>query len=411
MRRCKAGWFKTYLELTRSMESPLLYHVWSAVAVISAAMSRNCCFDMRRWKVYPNMYVVLIGPTGIAKSTASRHAVKLLRKAFPDPAKNLIIEGKLTGPRLCLDMNAAYLATGQSKVFIHAPEFTVFTDSTMKDDTLLKDMMNYWDCPDQYEYRLKTGGITTVDNVYVSLLGCSTPELLENAGKTEFIDSGFSARIIYVPVLKNERRVYRPELNPDAQKLEEDLIHDLQEIGKLALQYDWDDSGDQWMKTWYENEDWRMVSDKRMLGYIERKQTHLIKLTMIIKAGLGDDPIITAKENAYALEMLDRLEPGQAKIYQTIGSSKYAQLVQKIIDILSHHSDWVSESVLYKHLGKKTPKKDILTALETLESGGVIEAEVGHSGFGGGRLTQRYRIKAEPSKEHHYGQETVLNRE
>lgn len=63
MRRLN-DWVTGYLKFTENTESPVSYHVWTAISVISGALQRKCLFRWGHSVIYPNQYIVLIGPSG-----------------------------------------------------------------------------------------------------------------------------------------------------------------------------------------------------------------------------------------------------------------------------------------------------------------------------------------------------------
>src|SRR5512137_2600270 len=70
----------TYLEFTKKSEPPTNYHIWTCLSVIAAAMQRKCYLRWGFKTFYPNLYIVLIGPSGCRKGTAMTIAKDLIRQ-------------------------------------------------------------------------------------------------------------------------------------------------------------------------------------------------------------------------------------------------------------------------------------------------------------------------------------------
>ena len=71
--RILPNWLEAYMAFTHSLESPDEYHTWTALSTIGGAVRRRAYFDMGHFKLYPNLYAVLVGPPGrCKKSTAMR---------------------------------------------------------------------------------------------------------------------------------------------------------------------------------------------------------------------------------------------------------------------------------------------------------------------------------------------------
>ncbi|GAG42472.1 unnamed protein product, partial [marine sediment metagenome] len=56
-----------YLEYTKNSESPTSYHIWAAVATIAGALQRHVWMQWGHTEIYPNQYIMLIGPSGKAR--------------------------------------------------------------------------------------------------------------------------------------------------------------------------------------------------------------------------------------------------------------------------------------------------------------------------------------------------------
>ncbi len=88
----KDGWFEWYDKYTAETESPLSYHLFSSLAVLSAALGRRVFLDMGFWKVYPNLCLVLVGPTGrVAKTSAVNIAKDLIKEFTPKAVEGGVV--------------------------------------------------------------------------------------------------------------------------------------------------------------------------------------------------------------------------------------------------------------------------------------------------------------------------------
>lgn len=76
----KQSWLDAYLKYTRLFDSPTRFHFWSAVTVASHALGKRVWLNRQgRWMTYPGqMMCILIGPSGVRKTTAIKQAKKVL---------------------------------------------------------------------------------------------------------------------------------------------------------------------------------------------------------------------------------------------------------------------------------------------------------------------------------------------
>ena len=77
--RLVPDWIESYLEATDNTEPPILYRTWTAVSVIAAVLQRKVFLEWHT-RIFPNMYIVLVGPPGrCRKGTAMVPVQKMLR--------------------------------------------------------------------------------------------------------------------------------------------------------------------------------------------------------------------------------------------------------------------------------------------------------------------------------------------
>ncbi|KKL16209.1 hypothetical protein LCGC14_2497870, partial [marine sediment metagenome] len=57
-------WVSGYIEYSQETESPLSYHVWTGISLLAAALQRRVYIRWGYEILYPNMYIVLVGPSG-----------------------------------------------------------------------------------------------------------------------------------------------------------------------------------------------------------------------------------------------------------------------------------------------------------------------------------------------------------
>src|SRR6267378_5661198 len=79
------GLLADYTFYNSGNECPESYHIWSCLATFSAILSRRIYIDRGYFKIFPNLYVCLVGDAGSGKNTARGIATNnLLIDNFPD---------------------------------------------------------------------------------------------------------------------------------------------------------------------------------------------------------------------------------------------------------------------------------------------------------------------------------------
>ena len=180
MRLCEEGMIESYLQYSEFQESPQDFHIWTCISCIAIALGRSCYVDWGSWKVYPNLFVILVGESATThKSTAIRMGVKQMEKVLGDG-----IHGtgqKITPEALIKYMKELATTYGEAATYLCISELSVLLSGQKIDDALIKAMSDLWDCDDRFEAITVSRGQETVDNVCLNMIAGTTPEWLKNS--------------------------------------------------------------------------------------------------------------------------------------------------------------------------------------------------------------------------------------
>src|SRR6187402_2504281 len=76
--------FDMYFEYVKDTESPKVYHRWSIISAVATALGRRCWLPFGANRIFPNMYIMLVGNPGTRKSVAIKGVRKVLSAAGYD---------------------------------------------------------------------------------------------------------------------------------------------------------------------------------------------------------------------------------------------------------------------------------------------------------------------------------------
>ena len=62
------SWIELFVEQTAETASPPIFRKWAAISAVAGAMERKSWIVTRGTPLYPNLYIILIGPPGVGKS-------------------------------------------------------------------------------------------------------------------------------------------------------------------------------------------------------------------------------------------------------------------------------------------------------------------------------------------------------
>src|SRR5690348_5881990 len=184
MRSLRQSWISSYLRWVEgSSESPKQYNIWSAATIVAAACKRNVYINRGHYDLFPNMYTVLVGHTGIGKGGAINPAASLLRVAN---CAN-ILSDKLTIQYILEKLSDHGQATAQlnfqpspggtisfaldSSCFISAPEL----EDLLTTSDAMPSLKELWECKvGPFEYGTRGKGLVKIVKACPTLLGGCT---------------------------------------------------------------------------------------------------------------------------------------------------------------------------------------------------------------------------------------------
>lgn len=190
---------------------------------------------------YPMLNVLLIGPSGIGKSTSVSMAKELL-PYIPMEKRPQFIGGSTTKEKLHADLVI------NSHAIVFAPELSTLFSKEQYKEGLISYVTQLLDYEPRVECRTKKDDISYVENPEVTLLGASTREWLTNMLPDTASTGGFLPR--FVPVLEDRRaqRIANPNrmLNAAQSKeladKREQVKNDFTRIGIISGVVDYDDA-------------------------------------------------------------------------------------------------------------------------------------------------------------------------
>lgn len=378
------SWIKAYLAYTAESESPEEYHLWTAISVIAGAMRRQVFFDMGYFLLYPNMFIVLVGPPGRCKKSTAMRIGRDVLKATPG-AK--FTADSTTREKLIINLTQAH-KDGASAMTAHSTEFaTMLTSSGMDMVVFLTDI---FDCPPVWEHDTKSGGKNTIKGPFLNLLGATTPDWISRAMPLDTIGVGLTSRIIFVHHDTPREADAIPKLT-DAQKaLAQLLVTDLIAISALSGEFKLSDSAYGLYNTWYRARvgNPNPSGDPRLAGYYERKPMHMLKLSMIVAAAKRDGLIIHEEDMHDAMTMLERIEARMPKVFVGVGRNPiHADKEAVLAGIIEASPTGLSMGELLARFNYSLRKDELAEVLDTLIIIGAVMLKgnkyVGVESFGG----------------------------
>lgn len=373
--RLLPDWLEAYMAYTIQSESPDQYHIWTALSTISGVMRRRVFFNMDYFLLYPNLYVVLVGPAGrCKKSTAMRIGRGLLEQI---PGMEFTTDS-VTRERLIQDLAQSF-KDGRSAMTAYSSEFaSLLTSSGMDMVVFLTDI---FDCPNEWSHKTKIGGVNTIKAPYLNLFAATTPDWMAKAMPLDTVGIGLTSRVIFVNAHKPRIRPSRPKLTPEQQALKDILVKDLHQIATIAGEYVFDGEADEIYEKWYQGriENPNPTGDPRLNGYFERKPMHLIKVCMLLSACKRSERVMTAADLERAMNMLESAEKEMPSAFAGVGRNPLAFSLQGVMQLIvdSGENGILKSKIIqsFSHDVRKEELDEVLATAVDMKIGIEVHAE------------------------------------
>jgi len=377
-------WLSAYIEYTDDTEPPLSYNVWTGISLIAATLERRVHIKWGFEKIYANMYIVLIGPSGKCRKGTAMGVGKDIIK---DVGIQLTSES-VTREALIRSMQRAimdYVNPDTKAIEFHcaltaiSPELSVFLGQN--DVKFLADLTDWYDSVDKWTYETKGAGTDEIKGVCFNLLGATAPDWLQSILPEEAIGGGFTSRIIFVVEENKRKTVPEPIVTDRISELRIALKSDLERMKLMAGEFLMTEETRSIYSAWYQQQDDNIrngkppLEDSRFAGYCERRATHVRKLSMIFSASRGGDLLIQADDFSRALIALETVEKKMTKVFSGLGSAPYAKITEKLLTFFKQKKK-VSRSETLRQFHRELDMPMLETIEKTLAYMKVIKIKI-----------------------------------
>lgn len=381
--------FDTYFSYYAETEVPLIFHRWSLVSSVGAFLGRRVYLPFGPWRVFPNLFVMLIGSPGTRKSTAINAASKLLSMAgYTNFSANktrlekflLDLEGteeeKKSSANIVLQnifgKEEDVSGLDPCEVFINAGEFNVFMPRGDMDFLgLLGDLWDWDDETRRWQYRLKNSKSVHIFQPTISMLAGNTHAGFQDVFPPQSIGQGFLSRLILVYAEQTGKKIAFPKIPVEQARTE--LLDTLVQIkekvtGAATITPPARTALEMIYKTWPE------IQDHRFLHYSTRRFTQLLKLCLICAATRVTTQI-DMQDVLLASTLLSFTEKDMPKALGEFGKSKHAEAANKVMSVLYAAKKPVKLEALWQVVQNDLDKvQDLAVLLQNLQSADKIQA-------------------------------------
>jgi len=337
-RQCLEGFLVEYLNYTKHQESPEDFHFWTGLTLLSAAVGRNIWYDRKYFKIFPNLFTVLVAESGrLHKSTAINMGLDILKHAIPDLT---FFAEKITPEALIGVLAKRSKEKGSAVAMIKAPEFATFFGKSIHDPTILQILTDYYDNPDHRSYETKARGVEILTNVSVSMIAGSTPEWIRTSLPEDSIGGGFTSRLFLIYRTESERPPCpfpEFEVDTDTHQSRDKCIADLKSIATMKGAFKITKAGVDYLRDWYDVHN-KTDPPGGLRGFYSRKMDYILKISMLLSANFSDSMIIDEGHLETSRALITQQEKPMVEVLREINKTEAGKVIERVRNYIKQNT-------------------------------------------------------------------------
>lgn len=381
-RTLNRNWIDVYTEsLSTATRSPARFHFWSAASCIASTLKRSVWIDQPTWRMYPNLYVVLVGRPGIGKGAAMNPAISLLKEAGTSNVLSdritmeYVLEKLSKGfPKISKNGNATGIQLGkEASTLIVSTELSVFITASQFSITCLTDL---WDCREGvYQYGTRGKGEWNINEPLVNLLGASAQEWLVKSIPADAVGGGFTRRVNFVLGTKEVKVAGSREVWDAYKPL---LVEDLRYMSLLRGPFKMTKSAEKLLRIYQDTCDPDEFDDMASSVYKASKWTNAAKLAQVLSVSRGDDMTINELDLQMAIDKIEDVAKDLKRVFRSVGESDLANASDRVIRFLEAKGYASRQDILAFNWRNFTSNELDVILATFRESGMIGERSVGN---------------------------------
>jgi hypothetical protein len=371
-------WSEVILESTKFGESPARYYYWASLIAIAATMGKRVWLDRHYYKLYPNIFVLLISArSGLRKGVPSAFISRVLK--YSQTARVMSGQNSIQG--IIKELGKQF--TMEDGRVINEAQALIATGelaSAMIEDrsmwTTLTELYNTFENEPEWRKTLSSEAQIVLKNPCINFFGASNEALFESAIQSKDIEGGFIARTFIVHESKRRNTNSLVE-KPEGLVPVEVLAEHLKKLSKVSGEFRFDLAGGLFYDLWYRDTATRMEELEDKTGTVDRLGDSVLKAAMLIALSRlegYDDLTLTQEILEEAVEQAENCVPGTQKISGGQGQSELASATFKVMKlIIDAPGSVLSRRVILKKLWPHMDSINLDRVIETLKQSGAID--------------------------------------
>lgn len=374
------NWLSEYEFYTSGHEVPALYHKWVGLGLIACVLKQNVWLDMGTFKLYPNLFIVVVDEAAAGKSHAiEKFGLDLLRKADSKDASNnklYIYNQRITSAAMIKSMSQLYKEKGEHCVTVVAEELGFFTDMSGDNMNISNVLIKTFDNGDLSSETIARS-LDFTPNAQLNIIGGTTPGSLKDSVGKKFLETGALSRIIFIH--SEELSEPMPFPSPPSGNVirKEYLADDLNEFKLLRGEFKWTKEAIEHYEGWY-RQTYKDIETRKDKLLVKRIASKMLKIAMILSVSRKHEMVLELSDIIDAITMRNDALNNYAYIDNKLMMNEYGDKLQSVLDIIKVNKK-IKHSDLLRKVHHYMGLVEFKNGIETLCDAERIDIKVEHT--------------------------------
>lgn len=379
-----ASWLEWYLHAAGLSLVPPQFHVWCGMAALAACAADRVYYEkFKGEKLTCNLYVMLIGPSGVGKNQAIRRAQKRV-EGIESVERVQPYRGKITAEQLLSRLGDPKQRWGNN-IWLVTPELAMEVGNGPKAETFITHMTELFDSDTVVQDSTRTSGHFIIHQPTANWTSGSTQDwLLRSVGKADIL-GGFFARIFPIPGERSPFRMPKPIFPADYDEVNGWLTQYLNALTWVEGEMTMDTAADELHTWWIETRNEPV--DDMLWHFYTHGDNLLIKLAMNL--ALADDLklVIEYGHMLNAIALYEWVNAHLPEVLQFAHRTPDTERLDLVLDTVRRwRGDWAAHSDVLRQVSNRgVTREHFESIIKTLVERGEVQC-----GRGQGSKLYRY---------------------
>lgn len=374
------------MQYTDGRPTPDIFRLWSGITAVAGAMERRCWCVTSRIEIFPNLYVLLVGPPSSGKTQAIMPAAdfwnaakslfvganSLTSAAFVDSL--MAADRKLVTPEGLMEYHSLQIACGELGVLV-----------SQHDLEFLSNLNDIYDNPKTYRQKrrhMNGGKEIQIIKPQLTLLAGTQPGFMSSLLPDEAWSMGTMSRMIMIYGHAAPIRPLFGDHSPMTE-LHKKLSAAMHRMTEVRGQFQWEPAVQVELEAWHLTRLAPIPTHSKLTHYNGRRIMHLLKLCMVAAVSrTRDELVIRIGDFERARGWLLSAERFMPDIFREMVLKSDHETIMELHfflwgQYLRNGKKSMHESLLYSFLSNRAAVDKIPRIIETAVRSDVIVREAG----------------------------------